>query len=33
VTEKAKYPFDGHTPQDVLKRMYEIIWKKGYKII
>jgi hypothetical protein len=23
VTEKAKYPFDGHTPQDALKRMYE----------
>ncbi|MCK9327304.1 MAG: hypothetical protein M0P69_17560 [Bacteroidales bacterium] len=25
VTEKAKYPFDGHTPQDVLQRMYEIV--------
>ena len=23
--EKAKYPFDGHTPQDVLKRLSEIL--------
>lgn len=24
-TEKAKYPFDGHTPKDALERMYNLL--------